>query len=247
MEGFASLTVVDITILGSLLIAFLVGWSTGVIRFLTGFLSFIIAVVVAGRYSQVVLGWLNQAWDLQGRMEGLLARRLNLPPETAQVPVSAVPFETVIAWLKAVPIPEMYKQPLAQQVSEWSASAGGKSIGEFLIEQIAAGLLNAIVFALLVTILSLFIGYLGRFISEQVQEIPLIGTVDRLLGATALVLQAALVLSFITVFLVPTLSVYGATELGEAFNQSKTTPYLTQFFEWIRGLLFGGGTRLWKG
>lgn len=247
MESFTSLTVVDITILGTLLIAFLIGWGTGIIRFLTGFLSFIVAVLVAGRYSYLVIDWLNQTWDLQGWMEGVLTRRLNLPSEASQVPVNPVPFETALGWLKAVPLPEMYKQPLAQQLTEWSASASGKTAAQFLIEQIAAGLLNAIVFALLVMLISLFLGYLGRFISDQVQEIPLIGTADRLLGASALVLQTALILSFITVFAVPALSVYGATELGQAFNEAKTTPYLVQFFEWIRGLLFDGGTRLWKG
>ncbi|MFZ5823761.1 MAG: CvpA family protein [Bacillota bacterium] len=247
MESFTSLTVVDITILGTLLIAFLIGWGTGIIRFLTGFLSFIIAVFVAGRYSHFVIDWLNQTWDLQGWMEGVLTRRINLPSEASQVPVNQVPFETALNWLKAVPLPEAYKQPLAQQLTEWSASAAGKTAAEFLIEQIATGLVNAVVFAMMVMFLSLFLGYLGRFIADQVQEIPLIGTADRLLGASALVLQTALILSFLTVFAVPALSVYGAAELGQAFNEAKTTPYLVQFFEWIRGLLFGGGTKLWKG
>lgn len=246
MEAFTSLTVVDLTILGSLLIAFLIGWSTGIVRFLTGFLSFIVAVVVAGRYSQTALEWLNQTWNIQGQMEGWLTRRLNLPSEAGQVPSSPISFETALSWLKAVPLPEMYKQPLAMQLSEWSASTSGKTAAQFLIGQIASGLLNAIVFALLVILLSMFLGYLGRFIADQVHEIPLVGTVDRILGAGALLLEVALILSFITVFFVPTLSMYGASELSEAFNQAKTTPYLVQFFEWIRGLLFGGGTKLWS-
>lgn len=247
MEVLSSLTAVDITILGILLIAFLVGWSTGIIRFLTGFLSFIIAVVVAGRYSHVVMNWLNETWGIQRWMEGLLARRLNLPPEAGQIPMGQVPFETVQAWLRAVPIPKLYKQSLAQQVTEWSASATGKTAAQFLMEQIASGLLNALVFALLVTLISLFLGYLGRLIAEQVHEIPLVGTADRLLGAGALLLETALVLSFVTVFLVPMLSLYGSNALGAAFQDAKTPPYLVQFFEWIRGLLFNGGTRLWKG
>lgn len=247
MEVFSSLTVVDITILGSLLIAFLVGYSTGIVRFLTGFLSFIIAVIVAGRYSHVVMDWVNETWGVQMWLEGVLTRRLNIPSEAAQVPVSPIPFETVMAWLRAVPIPQMYKQPLAQQVSEWSASAGNQTVADFMIEQIAQGLMSAIIFVLLVMLISFFLSLLGRFISDQVQEIPLIGTVDRLLGATALFLQTALVLSFITVFLVPMISLTGSNELGTAFNDAKTTPYLVHFFEWIRGLLFSGGTRLWKG
>ncbi|MFZ5816183.1 MAG: CvpA family protein [Bacillota bacterium] len=245
MQGFASLTVVDITILGTLLVAVLIGWSTGIIRFLTGFVSFIVAVLVAGRYSGLVMEWLNLAWNLQGRMEQVMTRRLNLPPEAAQVPMSRVPFETALSWLQAVPLPDGYKHPLAHRLADWSEAAGGRTAAEFLIEQIASGLLSALVFAGLVTVISLLLGYLGRFISDQVQEIPLIGTADRMLGAVALLLQAAVVLSFVTVFVVPTLSIYGAEHLGEAFNQSKTTPYLIGFFELIRGLLFGGGTRLW--
>lgn len=245
MEVFTSLSVVDITILGTLLVAFLIGWSTGIIRFLTGFVSFIIAVLVAGRYTKLVLEWLNLLWGLQERMEEVMTRRLNLPVEAAQVPMSRVPFETVLAWLKAVPLPDVYKHPLAHQVAEWSQAAGGKTAAQYLIEQIAAGLLNALVFAALVLVISLFLGYLGRFLSDQIQEIPVIGTVDRTLGAAALVLQTTVILSFVAVFLVPTLSIYGAGHLDEAFNQAKTTPYLIGFFELIRGLLFGGGTRLW--
>lgn len=247
MEGLNSLSVVDITILGTLLIAFLVGWSTGIIRFLTGFLSFFVAVFVAGRYSHLVRDWLNSTWNVQGWMEGALARRLNLPAEASQAPGSPISFDTALSWLKAVPLPKMYKQPLAQQLSEWSTSASGKTAAQFLIEQIAQGLLNAIVFALLVTLLSFFLSYLGRFIADQVHEIPLVGAADRLLGAAALVLETALILSFITVFLVPMFSMWGAHELGDAFNEAKSPPYLAQFFEWIRALLFGGGTRLWKG
>ncbi len=243
---WASLTVVDITILGTLLVAFLVGWTTGIIRFLTSFLSFIIAVVVAGRFGHHVVGWLNTAFGAQGWLEGVITRRIHLPVEAGTVPVSAIPLSTAIKWLNAIPVPEFYRAPLAQQLTEWSTAAGNKTAAEFLIEQVAAGFLNVVVFALLVTILSVLLSLLGRLIAEQVQEIPVIGTIDRLAGALALLLQAALVLSIVTVFVVPMLTMYGATELGEAFAQAKTVPFMVGFFEWIRGVLFGGGTRLWN-
>lgn len=246
MEFFTSLTVVDMTILGALFIAFLIGWATGVIRFLTSFLSFLIAVAVAGRYSGVAMDWVNRIWDAQGRLERTLASRLHLPAEMAHPPAAPIGTEMATRLLGGVPLPSFYREKLAQSLADWSGTAGSQSAGQFLVAQIAASVLNALVFAALVIILSFLIGYLGRFVSEQVHAIPLVGTVDRLLGAAALVLQAALILSFITVWVVPALSMYGVAELGEAFGQATTPPYLVAFFEWIRGLLFSGGTRLWN-
>lgn len=246
MESFTSLTIVDMTILGALLIAFLIGWATGVIRFLTSFLSFLIAVAVAGRYSSLAMDWVNKVWDAQGRLERALASRLNLPADMAHPPAVPVSAETASHWLGGVPIPGFYKAALAQSMADWSGTAGSQSAGQFLVAQIAASVLNALVFAGLVMILSFLISFLGRFVSDQIHQIPLVGTADRLLGAVALAVQAALILSFITVWLVPALSMFGVKELGEAFGQAKTPPYLVAFFEWVRGVLFSGGTKLWN-
>jgi|GEM_PF-1617530 len=245
-EWWSSLTVVDITILGTLLVAFLVGWGVGIIRFLTGFLSFIVAVIIAGRFGNHVVGWLNRAFDLQGWLEGVIARRIHLPPEAGTVPSSSISLNKAIDWLNVMPVPKFYKAPLAQQLSDWSGAAGNKTAAQFLIEQVASGFVNLVVFTLLVTLLSFLLSALGRLIADQVQEIPLVGTVDRLAGALALVLQAGLILSLIAVFVVPMLSMYGATELGEAFAEARTVPVVVSFFEWIRGVLFGGGTKLWS-
>lgn len=246
MEALKTWTVVDYILVGTLLVAFFLGWTRGIIRFLTGFLSFLMATTLAGHYSQVVVTWINETSNLQRWIAGALLRRLSLPQEATRVPQAPVSFETASLWLKLVPLPQTYKQQLAQQLADWSVAAGGKSAAQFLVEQIAGGVMSALVFTLLVVLLTLLIGYLGRFVADVVHAIPLVGLADRLLGAAALTFEATLILCFVIIWLVPTLSMYGVRELGDAFGQSVLAPSFVQFFEWIRGLLFGGGTRLWN-
>lgn len=247
MELLSGWTVVDYILVGALLLAFVVGWAKGVIRLLTGFLSFLVSIFLAGRYSHLVVDWVNATWHVQQRLEDALLRRLNLPPAAAQAPDAPVPSETALSWLQGVPLPDVYKQRLAEQVAQRSAMSTGEPAAEFLVEQIAGGLLDAVAFVLSVVVLSALIGLLGRYIAEVVHAIPLVGTADRLLGGLTMGLEAALVLSFVVVWLVPTLSMYGARELGEAFAQARTAPYFVMLFELIRSLLFSGGTRLWTG
>lgn len=247
MQLFSGWTVVDYILVGTLLLAFVVGWARGVIRLLTGFLSFLVAIFLAGRYSHLIVDWINATWNVQQRLQDALLQRLNLPPAAINVPEVPVPSETALAWLQSVPLPDVYKERLAEQVAQRSAAAVGEPAAEILVEQIAGGLLDAVAFALAVIALTVVIGLAGRYIAEVVHATPLVGTADRLLGAVAMSLEAALILSFVVVWLVPTLSMYGADELGEAFAQAQTPRYFVMLLEVIRSLLFAGGTKLWTG
>lgn len=247
MALVTSFTLVDWIILSVLLGAFLVGWITGIIRILTGFLSFVVAVALAGRFSDGFLDWLNRQWQVQTWFEGVLTKRLQLPPELAIRPSGPVPMETAMKWMGIAPVPGVYKEPLARQIVEWSANQSGLTVAEYLVQQIATGLLSAFAFVFLVFTLSFLITRLGRLLSDQIQAIPLVGTADRLLGGAALLFETTLILSIGLIWLVPTLTLYGAKGLGEAIDQAQLPSYFILFFEWTRGLLLGGGTRLWNG
>lgn len=233
MQFLETLTPIDWGILGIVAAAITVGWVKGIIRFLTGFLSFILAVILAGRFSGPVLQWINERWDLQGRIEDGLHRRLQLPSGMTD------------GVLDRVGIPQPYKQPLALEAARMSAD-GGLSPADYVIQQIAAGVSNAIVFMVLALLLSVAISWIGKFFAERVQEIPLVGTADRLLGAAAIGLEAVLILAILLVFVLPTLSIYGMTALDEAVGQSVTPVYIIRFFEVVRWLLLGGGIQLWN-
>lgn len=239
VEVLKALTVVDYLMIATLVIALAVGWARGLVELLTGFLVFAVASLVAGRYTNEAIAWLNRTWGAQERLAGVLQRRITLPPEADKVPMSAIPWQKALEWLRDVPIPETYKETLAQRLAAWSEAAGSQTAAAYIIQQLAAGILSAAVFLVLVSLVAWGFGLLARLISDQIKELPLVGTTNRLLGGAAMVIQAGVVIALIVGLLVPLLSVYGMQGLGSSIENAHLTPHFRTLFEWLRGVLFG--------
>lgn len=239
MEMLQALTVVDYLFIATLVTALAVGWARGLVELLTGFLVFLVATVVAGRYTNEAIAWLNRTWGAQERLVGVLQRRITLPPEADKVPMSAVPWQKALEWLRDVPLPEAYKETLALRLSAWSEAAGSQTASAYIIQQLAAGVLSAAVFIVLVSLIGWGLGLLARMVSDQVKELPLVGTVNRLLGGAVAVLQAGVIIALVVGLLAPLLSVYGMQGMGSAIENAHLTPHFRMLFEWLRGVIFG--------
>lgn len=239
IETLHALTVVDYLIIAVMVTALAVGWAKGLVELLTGFLVFIVATLVAGRYTNDAITWLNRTWGAQERLVGVLQRRVTLPPEADKVPMNAIPWQKALEWLRDVPIPEAYKATLAQRLAAWSEAAGSQTASSYIIQQLAAGVLSAAVFIVLVSLVGWGLGLLARLISDQVKELPLVGTTNRMLGGAVAVLQVGVVMALIVGLLVPLMSVYGLQGLGSSIENAHLTPYFRTLFEWLRGVLFG--------
>lgn len=224
----------DWVVIGLLLAAVAVGWVRGIVRTLLGFLSFFIAVMLAGRLTGPVVRWLNGSLGLQDRITEGLMKSPALSPESAADALSAYG------------IPDIYRRPLVAEVIARSAEAGDVQAVQLAAEQLAAGVTTGICFIVLLLVLSLAIRWLGGLFADAIQALPLVGTADRLLGAAAMGIAAMLGLSLFLIWVVPTLSVAGVTGLGDAVNQAVTPLYILQAFEWARELVLGGGLRLWS-
>lgn len=239
METLQALTVVDYLIIATLVIALAVGWARGLVELLTGFLVFVVATLVSGRYTSEATAWLNRTWGAQEWLAGVLQRRIALPPEADRVPMSAIPWDKALEWLRDVPIPEAYKETLALRLAAWSEAAGSQTAAAYIIQQLAAGVLSAAVFIVLVSLVGWGLALLARLVSDQIKELPLIGTTNRLLGGTVAVLQAGIVITLIVGLLAPLLSVYGLQGMGNSIENAHLTPYFQTLFEWLRGAVFG--------
>lgn len=242
MEWLLGLTSIDYIIISVLVVALAIGWAQGLVEVLTGFLVFLVATFVAGRYSGLVGTWLNRGWGAQDKLAAIIERRISLPAEAYQVPASAIPWEKSLDWLHGIPVPDAYRQALAQRISDWSASAGNQSAAEFIIQQLAAGVMSAIIFVVLTAVVSWVLALLARLISDQIKEIPLVGTVNRLLGAAVLCFQAAVVVSLIVGLVLPVVSMYWAPRLGVAVEHAQLTPTFLTLFDWLRRIVFGVGS-----
>jgi uncharacterized membrane protein required for colicin V production len=238
------LTPLDYVMIGVVVAALLVGWARGLVEVLTGFLVFIVASFVAGRYSGMAVGLLNRMWNVQDRFADVLQRRLNLPPEAQKVPMSMIPLEKAVDWLRMVPIPQVFRQTLAQRLVDWSHTAGSQTAADFITDQLAAGILSAVVFVVMVAVLSWVLALLAKLVSDQIKEIPLVGTANRLLGSLVIGFEAAAIIALIVGLVGPTLSMYGGATMGKAIQNTELSPYFLSLYNWLRTFVFGlrGGT-----
>lgn len=239
MEWLQGLTPVDYAIIAMMGAALLVGWVRGLVEVLTGFLVFVVATFVAGRYAEAVLGLLNRMWDVQHSLAGVFARRLNLPPEAQQIPASAIPVEKAVEWLRLIPIPKGFRETLAQRLTEWSQSAGNQTAADFITSQLAAGVLTTFVFVVMVAVISWGLMLVARLVSDQIKEIPLVGTANRLLGSAVVGLEVAVVMALLVGLLGPALSMYGGAKAGQAIGHAQLAPYFLNLYHWLRTFLFG--------
>ncbi|BAD42304.1 CvpA family protein [Symbiobacterium thermophilum] len=231
----SAMSPLDWVVVVILLLAVGAGWVRGIVRVLLGFLSFLAAVMIAGRATGPVVAWLDGMWNLTGRIaDGILDRSVDAGGALS-------------ASLDQVAIPQPYKAALVQDVARATAESGEASALELAAQQIAEGAATAVCFVLLVILLAAALRWLGSLFADVVQSLPIVGLSDRLLGAAALGAAAVLALNLVLVWVMPTLSVFGLRGLGELVSQSVTPPYLIQAFEWMRRLVIGGGLRLWNG
>jgi hypothetical protein len=234
---------VDYLLVSLLLVALGIGWARGLIQVLTGFLVFVVTTFIAGRYTTEVTAFLNRWWGVQTWLARFLERRLNFPPEAHRVPAGQTSWLVTSEWLKTVPLPTPYKQALAQRLADWSHTAGNQTPASFIIHQLAGAILTAIVFMVLAGVLGWLLGWLSRFISDQIEEIPLMGTLNRMLGAVAVLLQWGATIALFIGLVVPVLSLHGLPQLGRAIENAYLAPYFLHVYDGLRHILFG----LYKG
>lgn len=239
MTWLEGLTPLDFLMIGVLFAALLVGWVRGFVEVLSGFLVFALSVFVSGQYTSAMVGVLNRAWNVQNRFAAVLERRISLPAEAYKVQASAIPLDKAADWLRTLPLPESYRETLATRLADWSASAGSQTAAGFITNQLAAGVLSAAVFILMVTVIAWVLALLVRLISDQIKEIPLVGTVNRALGSALLGFEIAVVLALVVGLLGPMLSMYGGATMGNAIQDARLSEYFLTLYEWLRNVLFG--------
>lgn len=239
MAWLQALTTVDWVIIVVLLVALAVGWAQGLVEVLTGFLVFIVSTFVAARYSGAIVGWLNKAWGAQDKLAAAMERRISLPAEANRVPAGAIPWERAADWLRDIPLPASYRESLAHRLAEWSQVAGNKTAASFLLDQLAGSMLNALVFVVIALVLGWVLALVAKMVSDQIKEIPLVGTANRMLGATVTVFETAVMISFVVGLVAPMLAVYLVPALGQAIAGAQLSPYFVGLYSWAQHVLAG--------
>jgi hypothetical protein len=238
----AEFSFIDYVFVALMIGSFLMGWARGFVAVLTGFAAFLATMFLAGRYTDTLVRWLNQTWQVQERFAEVLKRRLELPEAAHQVPASVIPWDKAMQLLAEVPLPNEYRAALAQEIAEWSQSAGTQTIAEFITQQLAAGVVSGLAFTILAMGVGWGLSLLGRLISSKVTDLPLIGGLNRILGGATLLLQTSVVLAVVVAIAIPMVAAWGFRGVGPVLEESYMAPYLLRYFEWLKGLLLGSGS-----
>lgn len=217
------------------------GWARGLVAVLVGFSAYLISLILAGRLTPIVVGWLDTTWGATAKVAATLSERIALPPEASLIPASMVPWRQAMPLLAPLPLPEAYKTQLAMKVETWSQAGANQSLAAFITSNLAAGIVSAVVFLLLVSLLGYAMALVGRLVSSLLSEIPLVGTLNRALGALVGVLGTAISLSVLLSLLTPLFGLEAFGTFGAAASQSTVAPSLMGLYEVISKWLFGQG------
>lgn len=162
-----------------LVFLFLVAWRgfrDGFIRSVIGLAGFIMALGVAYHYYQPLTAFLNQTWHLQDKLQPLLSGLIKLPAPVAQLPLQSLPTGQIITLGHQMGLPQGWLAAL----QGWSANST-TTLGEVLNNLVSKGLVQGLVFLLLLLIGKYILGLAAGLLTGLVNFGPL-GAANRLAG-----------------------------------------------------------------
>jgi uncharacterized membrane protein required for colicin V production len=180
--------IADIVVIVLVLIFTLGGARKGFVAFLFGLVTTIIAFVLAMTLADNLVDWTNGLFGLEGKFEKGLTKKLSTIKGFG-VDISATGIKEAI---QGVSLPDFIADSIVAEVGVEGVAAGttlAMMAGDTIASFISALIAGAVVFFLAKVLL----GLVCRVLSGVVSRIPLIGGVNRLLGAVAGFLKGGLI------------------------------------------------------
>lgn len=225
-------------VLGVLLIgALFSGYGRGLIGMVVGLVGYVIAMFVAGRYATTVRDWMQNTWHTTDRLAHWLQTKALLPPELNQIPASALTYDRLLQILKAVPLPESYKEALARSLVQHPPA--GMSVAQYLLHRLAEGMMEAICFVLVAAVVSWVLFWVAGRLNLTLNRIPVVGGANHLAGAAVGGIFMAVTLSVILGYLTPFLSMQTFSGLAGAVQASPLAQWLIGLYPLISHIIAG--------
>ena len=166
----------DIVLVVILCVAAIFGWFSGFLRSMLFFFSLIIAVVFAYYLCDAILNFLEQKFEVVTKLAAWYEEKL-FSASYLSVPVSEEGLETAFAQLH---FPAFLSDLIKERSFEGESSL---TVGFVLSVFVARMTLQAILFFVLIALFLVLLFVLGRIFSALIAKIPVIGTLNRVLGA----------------------------------------------------------------
>lgn len=215
------------------------GYARGLLVMLVGVVGYVVSIWVAGHYAQPVLDWLNKAHNLTGRFATSLNGHVPIPPELYHVPASALSPERAMVLLRALPVPEVYREHLVHNLA--TQAVGSVSLGEWLLRQFAAGILEGVCFLIISVLVGSLLFSVAVRVSRILSHVPLIGFLNRLGGAAIGGVESIVSLALLLGFLSPVMGFSDLSSMAGAVQHSAVANWLLSLNPSISHLLFGRG------
>lgn len=181
----------------------------GFVRCLFGFVSGFLAVIFALLLMRSVLAWTNGLFGLQGAMAKGLTNAFSKTPGFT-VDVSAVGLEMALDGK----VPAFLKGIIVDSVGN-SILPVGTTVASLVGDAVAKLGATLITFFLLFILIKLLLKLLSKALSSIVQRIPIVGTLNGLLGFLIGAIEGLLVLSAV----IAVLSLFPSQSMTAFFNE----------------------------
>lgn len=238
MQWWEALTPPDYVMMGLLLIAFLQGWYRGLLAEVLRTGALIITLVVAGRYGPWMRELLNNQWQMEEHLRTFLAARIHLDPAELLGQAETVSHPQALHLMSGIPLPQAYKDTLAQRL----AGEVAQTLDTMIVQHLSEGLASAIAYLVLAGIVGLLLGIVVRLLTPLFKSDFLLGTANRLAGGLARGLEAAVLISLVVALVAPTLSLAGLPWLEMQLEGAVLTQPFLNLFTWLKAVLFGQGS-----
>lgn len=210
----------DIIIFVVLALAAICGWVSGFLRSMLSFFSLIIAIALAYFLCDVALNFLEEKFSVVTSLAAWYQEKL-FSAEFLTATVSAEGLETAFEKLH---FPAFLADLIRDSIVPLAEEGTTMTIGYVFSVFAARMTLQAILFFVLIAVFIVLLFLLGRLFSALIEKIPIIGTLNRVLGAVF-----GLILALFGIYFVLFLAyLFFGEKAGAFFEQSTFGNFLYQ-------------------
>ena len=112
VRGVCCLNIVDIVIIGLLLLGVVGGYSRGFFASLINLVGSLVGLIVAAKYYQDMVQWLNASFSLQAKLDQVFQDNLAIPLPIGQLKLGKIPVAELSNHLEKLNIPAQFKLQL---------------------------------------------------------------------------------------------------------------------------------------
>ncbi|MBC7195105.1 MAG: CvpA family protein, partial [Caldisericia bacterium] len=173
------MNLIDGVIILILIISAYIGYKRGILKILLSILGFILSIYLAYKFSAQFSLFLESRWGFITNIKNYISPYIKLPPETKII--SNTP-SNIALFINSLNLPKFLKTSFLDNAPLLSNFENLNTVFDSYIYLISIVIANIISFIILFLIFLIIFGIIRVIFSSIIHKIPIIGTIDRILG-----------------------------------------------------------------